>query len=273
MTDQDLDGSIPAEIGQLTEMRRIDLDENSLTGEIPAQLGNLKKVTHLYLSENELSGEVPTELGHMTALQVLYLEDNDLTGSVPPELGNLANLTQLILGDNELSGTVPQTTGDIPGLAHLILSDNGFTGQIPRTLSSLTFANLALSGNSFTGCLPTGMETSTAHDLWCPELSALTSCGPDFSQNSYAFSVVRTSAAGTAVGTSTATPWDTGGTVAYAIISGNENGLFELAQVTGDITLARTPVGTDDSIHTLNIQGTDGHGQQATVDVVITLAN
>ena len=272
LTDQDLDGSISALLGNLTALTRIDLDDNDLTGEIPAQLGNLKSLTHLYLFENQLSGEIPTELGQMTALQVLYLEDNDLTGSVPPELGNLANLTQLILGDNELSGTVPQTIGDIPGLAHLILKDNGFIGQIPRNLSSLTFTNLALSGNSFTGCLPTGMDTSIAHDLWRPELSALPSCGPDFSQNSYAFSVARASAAGTAVGTPTASPWDTGGTVDYAIISGNENGLFEMAQASGDITLARIPVGTDDNTYTLNIQGTDGHGQQATVEAVISLA-
>ena len=271
LTDQSLAGSIPAELGQLSELTRIDLDENSLTGEIPAQLGNLKQMTHLYLFENELSGEIPPELGHMTALQVLYVEDNDLTGAIPAEIGDLSNLTQLILGDNELSGDIPDGIGDIPGLAHLVLRDNGFTGQIPRSLSARTFANLGLSGNSFTGCLPTGLDSSDAHDLWRAELTALPSCGPSFSQETYTFSVARTSAAGDAVGTTTATPWDTGGTVAHAITAGNEISLFQIDPATGEITLARAPAGTDTDAHTLAVQGTDGHGQEATATVTITL--
>ena len=271
LTDQSLAGVIPAELGQLSELTRIDLDENSLTGEIPAQLGNLKQLTHLYLFDNALTGSIPPELGSMTALQVLYVEDNVLTGAIPAEIGNLSNLTQLILGDNELSGDIPDGIGDIPGLAHLVLRDNGFTGQIPRSLSARTFANLGLSGNSFTGCLPTGLDSSDAHDLWRAELTALPSCGPSFSQETYTFSVARTSAAGDAVGTTTATPWDTGGTVAHAITAGNEISLFQIDPATGEITLARAPAGTDTDAHTLAVQGTDGHGQEATATVTITL--
>ena len=210
VTDEDLDGSIPALLGNLSELRRIDLDENSLTGQIPPQLGNLKKLTHLYLFDNELSGEIPPELGSMTALQILYPEDNDLTGQVPEEIGNLANLTQLVLADNQLSGPLPDSLGQLANLGHLRLRDNQFTGQIPRSLSALNINHLGLSGNSFTGCLPTGLDTGGNHDLWRPELRALPSCAPIFGDESYAFSVATNSAAGTTVGTTTATAYETG---------------------------------------------------------------
>ena len=273
LTDKDLDGVIPAELGDLTGLTRIDLDENELTGEIPAQLGNLKQMTHLYLFDNALTGSIPPELGHMTALQVLYLEDNALTGSVPTEIGDLSNLTQLILGDNELSGDIPDEIAGISTLRHLSVRDNNHTGQIPRGLSAIPFTHLSLSGNSFTGCLPTGMETADpqANDLWRAELTALPSCGPDFSQATYTFSAARTSAAGDTVGTTTATPWDTDGTVAHAITAGNESSLFQMNQATGEITLARAPAGTDSDAHTLTVQGTDAHGQGGTATVAITL--
>ena len=273
LTDKDLNGVIPAELGDLTGLTRIDLDENDLTGEIPAQLGNLKQMTHLYLFDNALTGVIPPELGHMTSLQILYVEDNLLTGAIPTQLGDLSNLTQLILGHNALSGPIPDEIAGISTLRHLSVRDNNHTGQIPRGLSARTFAHLSLSGNGFTGCLPTGMETviPDAHDLWRAELAALPSCGPTFSQATYAFPVARTSAAGDTVGTAAATPWDTGGTVAHTITAGNEDGLFQTDQATGAITLARAPAGTDSATHTLTVQGADGHGQETTATVTITL--
>ena len=210
LTDQDLDGSIPTLLGNLTELRRLDLDENALTGVIPPQLGSLKKITHLYLFENELSGEMPPELGHMTVLQVLYLEDKDLTGEVPEEIGNLSNLTQLVLADNQLSGPLPESLGDLSNLSHLRLRDNDFNGQIPRSLSALNIQYLGLSGNDFTGCLSTGLDTGGNHDLSRPELAALPTCGPTFGESEYTFTLLATEAAGAAVGSVTAAPYETG---------------------------------------------------------------
>ena len=172
-----------------------------------------------------------------------------------------------------MSGPIPEEIAGISTLRHMFVRDNDLTGQIPRSLSAIPFTHLSLSGNSFTGCLPTGMETANpqAHDLWRAELVALPSCGPDFSQETYTFSVARTSPAGETVGTISATPWDTGSTVAYAITTGNGDGLFQMDQATGGITLARTPGGTDSASHTLTVQGTDEHGQRATAIVTTTL--
>ena len=273
LTDKDLDGSISPLLGNLTELRRLDLDENSLTGEIPAQLGGLKKLTHLYLQNNSLSGELPPELGQMNALQVLYLEDNGLTGTLPEQLGDLPKLTQLVLAGNGLSGTLPGAIGDIPALTHLVVRDNQLSGQIPRTLSQRSLVNLALSGNSFTGCLPTGLDQAPSNDLFRPNPSSLPTCGPTFGQETYTFTVSADAASGTQIGTISADPYETDGTVTYTIATGNGNGqaLFGLNASSGALTLARIPAQGDGTEHTLSVEATDEHGQTSAATVRVTI--
>ena len=87
--------SIPAELGNLTNLERLYLHNNSLAGSIPAELGDLTNLTHLYLYNNALTGSIPAELGDLTNLVYLYLYFNSLSGSIPAELGNLTNLTRL----------------------------------------------------------------------------------------------------------------------------------------------------------------------------------
>ena len=272
LTGEDLDGSIPAYLGELSELRRIDLDENDLTGTIPPQLGSLKKLTHLYLQDNGLTGGLPPELGSMTALRVLYPEDNDLTGEVPEEIGNLSSLTQLVLADNQFSGPLPDSLGNLSNLGHLRLRDNELSGQIPRTLSALDIEHLGLSGNSFTGCLPTGLDTGgTNDDLWRPELRALPSCGPVFGETEYTFTLAATETPGATVGTVSAAPYETGDTLSYTITSGNADAVFALDSSTGAITLARAPTGSDAGSHTLTVEAEDGYEQKAMVTVSISL--
>ena len=83
------------------------LSSNRLSGSIPTELGNLTNLTHLNLSDNRLSGSIPTELGNLTNLTRLGLSSNSLSGSIPTEIGNLTNLTLLDLSRNSLSGCVP----------------------------------------------------------------------------------------------------------------------------------------------------------------------
>ena len=87
-----LRGSIPAELGELTNLRYLRLSSygphvsDGLTGSIPPELGNLTNLTHLNLGGNHLTGSIPPELGNLTNLTSLDLDYNDLTGSIPSEL-------------------------------------------------------------------------------------------------------------------------------------------------------------------------------------------
>ena len=47
--------------------------DKSLTGTIPSELGNLSNLTYLYLGYNSLSGTIPSELGNISNLAYLIL--------------------------------------------------------------------------------------------------------------------------------------------------------------------------------------------------------
>jgi len=80
---------------------------NNLTGSLPQELGNLSELTWLNLEYNSLTGNIPSELGNLLNLEKLELSVNQLSGSIPPELGNLLNLERFTISVNNLSGCFP----------------------------------------------------------------------------------------------------------------------------------------------------------------------
>ena len=123
----------------------LNLSYNELTGSIPPEIGYLTNLTYLYLNNNQLTGEIPSEIGNLSNLTYLSLRSNQLTGSIPSEIGNLTNLNFLYLGSNGLTGSIPSEIGNLTNLTHLDLSDNQLTGLIPESICDLT---LNLSSNS-----------------------------------------------------------------------------------------------------------------------------
>ena len=56
-------GSIPAELGSLTNLKTLRMAGNSLVGSIPVELGNLTALTNLDLQDNILIGSIPSRTG------------------------------------------------------------------------------------------------------------------------------------------------------------------------------------------------------------------
>ena len=110
LNDNNLDGSLPMDVGQLWPLEELNLGSNRISGEIPATIGKLEYLGKLNLSDNQLSGEIPAGFGRLEELEVLALDRNELTGELPAELGNLANLRELHLQENEsLNGPLPDS--------------------------------------------------------------------------------------------------------------------------------------------------------------------
>ena len=91
----------------------LNLYISNLTGSIPPEIGYLTNLTDLILHNNQLTGSIPPEIGNLTNLGWLYLQGNQLTGSIPPEIGNLTNLERLKLYDNQLTGEIPESLCDL----------------------------------------------------------------------------------------------------------------------------------------------------------------
>jgi len=98
-------GTLPPEIGNLTNLRLLALSFNDLTV-LPAEIGNLTNLVNLYLNHNQL-WVLPPQIGKLSSLQYLNLRDNRLMG-LPREIGNLTLLTNLDLRSNQLTELSPQ---------------------------------------------------------------------------------------------------------------------------------------------------------------------
>ena len=142
LSDNQLTGAIPPELGNLARLEVLWLAHNRLTGAIPPALGALARLEFLTLDENRLTGPIPPALGGLARLEILLLDNNLLMGPIPPALGALARLEILLLSDNRLMGPIPPELGHLGRLAVVLLADNRFTGCLPRELTQVTHNDL-----------------------------------------------------------------------------------------------------------------------------------
>ena len=69
----------------------IRLRYNNLNGTIPPEMGDFSYLEYLSFWGNQLTGEIPPELGNLFNLEKMFLCSNQLTGPIPPELGQLSS--------------------------------------------------------------------------------------------------------------------------------------------------------------------------------------
>ena len=161
-----LTGSIPAALGNLSNLQMLQLSQNQLTGAIPPDLGNLSNLRFLWLNDNQLTGTIPPALGNLSQLQYLFLNDNQLTGPIPPALGNLSQLQYLFFTQNQLTGAIPPDLGNLSQLQGLGFDHNQLTGAIPPALGRLSnLTTLSMAGNLLSECIPPALGSVPTNDL------------------------------------------------------------------------------------------------------------
>lgn len=152
-------GTIPVEIANLTALTRLDLADNKLSGAIPKEIGSMSELTRFSLGLNDLTGTIPSELGNLLNLQDLDLSANDLTGAIPTTLASIQVLKNLLLGNNHLSGTIPAALANMSSLVVVQLGSNELSGAVPDFSGLPLLSMLAINNNKFTFA---GMEANTS---------------------------------------------------------------------------------------------------------------
>jgi Leucine-rich repeat (LRR) protein len=150
IASNNLVGSLPKEIGALTDLENVLFGFNALSSSLPSSLFELGKLAIVDFSTNKLSGTIPDSLSQATLLHTLHLGNNQLEGPISLDVfgGNSAcPLELLVLAENKFTGTFPFES-------------------IGMNCSSLHSLNLESSGFAAGGTFPTtGLEQLTVLDL------------------------------------------------------------------------------------------------------------
>ncbi|CAB9511528.1 serine threonine-protein kinase BRI1-like [Seminavis robusta] len=161
----ELQGSLPAELGFVTTLTDVDFDHNDIGDSIPDTFQQMTNLTNLFVADNRLQGPIPAWIGNITNLKNINLSFNHMTGGLPLSLGTLENLEGLALDYNLFTSDLDVIeSSDMPSLEQLYLENNQFTGalgdQFLKEMTNLKY--LDISDNYIDGSIPPHLFTMPA---------------------------------------------------------------------------------------------------------------
>jgi Leucine-rich repeat (LRR) protein len=146
-----LEGSLPANIGNLTGLVVLTLRANTLHGQLPDTITNLLDLVELDLNTNDFSGQIPVDIWQLTVLSDLDLSFNRFTNVVPTTIGQVCSLNFLNLAANLLESSLPINLFQLTALADLDLEINMFTGGLAGIENMTMLSSISMSLNYFSG--------------------------------------------------------------------------------------------------------------------------
>ena len=196
-----LSGSIPSDsLFKLNQLETFLVDQNMIGGTLPSELGLLTNVERLSLYENNIQGTIPTELGLLESVKDFWLGDNMLQGTLPAELGQLRRLEYFSIPNNEFAGTLTPALflgwSKSDTLTNLEFHQNRFIGTIPSEIGLLpvlckwcackchifhvTFSLLYWWSHNPKPCVASSLRFAYFHSL--PFFYSIVHSSPEYSQ-------------------------------------------------------------------------------------------
>uniref|UniRef100_M8BQ20 non-specific serine/threonine protein kinase n=1 Tax=Aegilops tauschii TaxID=37682 RepID=M8BQ20_AEGTA len=137
----------------ITKMIR-DLSNNNLSGSIPPEVANLSKLETWWMFDNYIEGLFPEFIANFTNLTDLRIYGMKLQGPIPKQFSNLINLKYLMLGDLDGANSTIDFIPDSANLSILDLRSNNLSGQLQLLLPYKSSRYLYAGDNDFSGRLP-----------------------------------------------------------------------------------------------------------------------
>jgi hypothetical protein len=155
--------TLPAAVGDLTEMTNFRIIGCQLTGAIPEEVYNMTKLVSFYLTKNTPTWTLSSKIARMTDLKDLYIDQNEnLTGTLPKELGQLKKLVNINVSQTHVSGSIPAEMSGCTALANLMAYKTQISG-IPDNFDLWPALKLIqlYSNPNLTGPLPASVGNCT----------------------------------------------------------------------------------------------------------------
>jgi hypothetical protein len=190
LPDNNLLPNLPPEIGNLSELRRIEIYNTNgpvygSISSIPAEICNLTNMEYIDLRGWGLGGDLPSLANCMMFnLTWLDLRNNFFTGQIPQEIANLPNLFVFVISNNNFSGPIPDFTNLVNGPLDFFWIENNnfvyadFENQFPAYNASGAFqyapqklvgeqtAQVANIGSTITLEVPTNLGSQLSADWY-----------------------------------------------------------------------------------------------------------
>ncbi|KAL6206198.1 hypothetical protein ACLB2K_023447 [Fragaria x ananassa] len=168
LSDNNLSGSIPPSLCNMSSLRFLILRSNHLSGDFSRAWSTWPYIQAVDVSYNDLTGNITSSMGVPSSLWVLNLSNNNFTGQIPSSLfQNCTELVSVDLAGNKFTGGIPlplQTRSPVSSnLRRIQLRSNSLSGHIPNRLCSLQSLHVIdLSRNNFSGTIPKCLYNLTA---------------------------------------------------------------------------------------------------------------
>ncbi|KAM7489143.1 hypothetical protein LguiB_026627 [Lonicera macranthoides] len=183
LLSKNLQGTLPTELNNLSQLKTLALQRNSLNGALPS-FANMTSLEEIFLDGNDFSSVPSDFLVGLTNLQLFSISDNPSLPSweVPIQLRDSSSLSTLSASNASLVGSIPDIFGSFPNLQSLRLSYNNLTGVLPKSLGGSEIQNLWINNQAqgLSGPIDVLSSMTQLYQVWL-HANAFTGPIPDLS--------------------------------------------------------------------------------------------
>ncbi|PON53682.1 Mitogen-activated protein kinase kinase kinase [Trema orientale] len=181
--NQKLTGTLPPELGELTELQQFEVQSNQLNGAFPSFSG-LGSFRVLLAHDNNFSSIPGDFFNGLTSLETISIDNIPFSPwTIPDSLGNATMLKGFSANRANIAGKIPDFFGgnSFPGLTNLHLAMNNLEGELPASFAGSSIQSLWLNGNKLNGTIEVLQGMTTLNDVWLHG-NSFTGPLPDFSK-------------------------------------------------------------------------------------------